>query len=183
MRRVIMDDLELTPYKKKQSVQIISESSNRNETGAGLQQDLHLVRQEYVHGGGYDLFGIWFGLLLHHTWVNLVWCSLIRAWKWTVKIIWWCCRKKFFHGSQTLLRTNKSSYRTMLQVTQRSFESLDVSEAEFDQIRRVSGQANVDTPRLWYYSYGLCYLAFFGEGCFNSLPPQFGLLEGSHSIS
>ena len=64
-----------------------------------------------------NLFAIWCGLLLHQTWADLVLCSLMRAWKSTAKFIWTCCRKKFFFGSQKLLRTNKSSYGTMLQLT------------------------------------------------------------------
>ena len=63
MRRVIIDDLQLTQY-KKQSVQVISESSKLKSldimqvdvkgNGASRHQDLHLVRQKDVHGGGCD---------------------------------------------------------------------------------------------------------------------------------
>ena len=61
MRRVIMDDLQLTPYKKP-SIQVISESSKLKsldrvqvdvkENAACRQQDLYLVRQEDVYCGG-----------------------------------------------------------------------------------------------------------------------------------
>ena len=60
-------------------------------------------------------------VMLHQTWANLVWCSLMWAWKSTAKFIWTCCRKNFFFGSLKLLRTNKSPYWTMLQLTRGSF--------------------------------------------------------------
>ena len=63
MRWVIIDDLQLTPY-KKQSVQLFSESSKLKDldreqvdfkgNGASCQQHLHLDRQEDLFGGGCD---------------------------------------------------------------------------------------------------------------------------------
>ena len=63
MRRVIMDDLQLTPYKKTVSIGNFrifkAEKSGQGHVdvkgnGASHQQDLHFVRQEDVHGWGCD---------------------------------------------------------------------------------------------------------------------------------
>ena len=111
--------------------------------GASRQQDLYLVQPwrlwpvskmiEFMHSSldthqstsevkldARNLFAIWFELLLHQTWANLVWCSLMRTRKSTAKFIWTGCRKKFILGSQKLWIANKSSYRTELQLTLRS---------------------------------------------------------------
>ena len=64
MRRVIIDDLQLTPYKKTVSTgnfRIFKGDKSgqgklmlREKEPASRQQDLHLVRHEDVHGGGCD---------------------------------------------------------------------------------------------------------------------------------
>ena len=96
---------------------------------------------------------------------NFLWSSLMKVWKSTAKFIWTWWRKRFFLDSQKLLRTNACLNRTVVKL---SYCIWPRSCARFssDAFRTSN-----------------CYQVYFRNGCFNLFPSQFGLTEGSRSIS